>query len=85
MKKSKGMVFFEKPLVDLEENCRLRLENYREILDLSETQIRVAAGTLIYDISGEVLRIKAVYAREIFVEGQIREIRMKERGQAAQT
>ena len=85
MKKSKGMVFFVKPLVDLEENCRLRLENYREILDLSETQIRVAAGMLIYDISGEVLRIKAVSAREIFVEGQIREIRMKERGQAAQT
>lgn len=85
MKKLKGMVFFEKPLVDLEENCRLRLENYREILDLSETQIRVAAGTLIYDISGEVLRIKAVSAREIFVEGEIREIRMEERERAART
>ena len=85
MKKVKGMVYFEKPLVDLEENCRLRLENYREILDLSETQIRIAAGTLIYDISGEVLRIKAVSAREIFVEGEIREIRMEEREQAART
>ncbi len=76
MKESRFFAYMEKPMLDMETNQRLRLENYKEFLDLTEDRIRIAAGRGFYEITGEALRVRAVSRREIFIEGRIRNIQV---------
>lgn len=76
MKAPLHSVYLEKPLLDLEGNEKLRLENYKEILDLAENIIKISAGSGVYEITGDRLWVKAVSKREIFVEGIIRNIQI---------
>ena len=76
MKESRFFAYMEKPMLDMETNQRLRLENYKEFLDLTEERIRIAAGRGFYEITGEALRVRAVSRREIFIEGRIRNIQV---------
>ena len=66
-------------MLDMQGREKLRLENYSEILDLTEEKVSIAAGKRIYDISGKTICIRSVTKRELFVEGLIDRIEIRVR------
>ena len=70
-------IWTQAPLVDVEGDGFMRVENYQTILEFSETKLRLQMKGMIYEIIGEHLLIRGVTKREIFIEGQIRALQMK--------
>lgn len=70
-------IWTQDPLVDVEGDGFMRVENYQTILEFSETTLRLQMKGMIYEIIGEHLMIRGVTKREIFIEGQIKALQMK--------
>ncbi len=70
-------IWTQAPLVDVEGDGFMRVENYQTILEFSETTLRLQMKGMIYEIIGEHLVIRGVTKREIFIEGQIKALQMK--------
>ena len=59
------------PMLDLEGNSFVRIENYNGIIEFTDHCLILKANQMRYELQGEKLRIKGVTKREIFVEGEI--------------
>lgn len=70
-------IWTQAPMVDVEGNSFMRVENYQTILEFSETRLRLKMKDMTYEILGEHLLIRGVTKREIFVEGEIKALQMK--------
>lgn len=66
------------PQLDLEGNSFIRIENHQGILDFSDQLLKLRMKGMIYQVEGERLWIKGVTKREIFVEGNIKALRIVE-------
>jgi sporulation protein YqfC len=77
MKNRLSAAYEEGPLLDMEGQEKLRIEHYQDILELTDRTIRIAAGSLQYQIGGERLWIRALSKREVFLEGTIRSIEIR--------
>ena len=66
-------LFTQAPLIDLEGNKRMRIENYQSILEFTDEvlRLRMLQKGLIYKVQGKNLLIRGVTKREIFLEGHI--------------
>lgn len=71
-------IWTQNPLLDLEGNGFMRIENYQSILEFTDTRLRLRMKGLIYEIMGKNLMIRGVTKREIFVEGQIEGLQIKQ-------
>lgn len=70
-------IWTQDPLMDLEGDGFLRIENYQTILEFTDTHLRLRMKNMIYEIAGKALVIRGVTKREIFVEGQIEAVQVK--------
>ena len=59
------------PMLDMEGNYFVRIENYRGIMEFTDQKLMLKAKGVSYELIGKELRIKEVTKREIFVEGEI--------------
>ena len=67
-------IWQNEPLLDLEGNHFVRLENYQSILQLTDCLVRLKMKGYVYEIGGQNIQIRSVTKREIFVEGIIEQI-----------
>lgn len=72
-----GDIMFNLPKVSLLGNLQLVVENHRGILKFSPEaiHININGGELV--ISGRELRLRSVFAEEIYIEGEIKNIRFE--------
>ena len=64
------------PLLDLEGNGFIRIENYQGIIEFTDRLLKMKMQGMIYQIEGEKLMIRCVTKREIFVEGTVNVLRV---------
>ena len=71
-------VFLNIPLLEMEGLGRLRLENYKSILEFTSTCLRVQTEQGVFCFQGFNIFIRYVNSQEIFIEGTIRSICIEE-------
>ncbi len=59
------------PMLDLEGNAFMRIENYMGILEFTEQRLILKTKGMSYEILGKRLMIQGVTKREIYVTGEI--------------
>lgn len=64
-------IWIEAPLLNLEGNGFMRIENYQSILEFTDERLKLRMKGMVYEVQGTHLIIRGVTKREIFVEGEI--------------
>ena len=59
------------PMLDLEGNAFMRIENYMGILEFTAQRLILKTKGMSYEILGKRLMIQGVTKREIYVNGEI--------------
>ena len=64
-------IWMEAPLLNLEGNGFMRIENYQSILEFTDERLKLRMKGMVYEVQGTNLIIRGVTKREIFVGGEI--------------
>ena len=71
-------VVFDLPLLTMVGDRQLYIENHRGVLHFSSDKLRLALSKGELEVTGEGLVIRTIWTEEVFVEGQIKHIEVKE-------
>ena len=70
-------VVFDLPRLTMIGDRQLYIENHRGVLHFSSDKLRLALTKGELEITGQELVIRTIWTEEVFVEGQIRHIEMR--------
>lgn len=70
-------VIFDLPRVTMIGNMQLYIENHRGVLGFSDQQLMLQLSVGQLEITGKDLVIRAILPEEVFIEGEVRDIRYK--------
>lgn len=68
-------VVFDLPRMTMIGNMQLYVENHRGVLHFSDTYLKLALPHGSVEIRGKELSIRAILTEEVFIEGQIEEVK----------
>jgi sporulation protein YqfC len=71
-------VVFDLPRLTMIGDRQLYIENHRGVLHFSSDRLRLALSKGELEVTGDGLVIRTIWTEEVFVEGQIKNIEMRE-------
>lgn len=70
-------VIFDLPRITMIGNMQLYIENHRGVLGFSDQQLMLKLSVGQLEIFGKDLVIRAILPEEVFIEGEVQDIRYK--------